>query len=96
MLSAQPLVRALGGGKAVAQACGVTPQAVSNWVAADRIPSQHHAAIWRLAQAKGVPWTPPGFEGVRLLPVDVPHSDDGSVTSAPAAREYPVKVDDAA
>jgi hypothetical protein len=94
--SVKALVKALGGANAVARACGVVAAAVSNWGAVGAIPHRHHATLWRLAQAKGVAWTPPGFEGVRLVAVVDPHFDDASATAAPAVRENPVKLDDAA
>jgi hypothetical protein len=90
------LVRALGRLKGVAHTCGVSLQAVSNWTATGRIPTQHHATLWRLAQSRGVPWTPPGFEGVRLLPVDAPHEHDHNVNIAPSERECSVNLGDAA
>jgi hypothetical protein len=95
------LIRALGGPARVAAALNMKPDAVIMWYAPSRrgpasIPARHHAALWRLAQARGVPWTPPGFEGVRLLPVDTPHADDGSVTAAPSGRECSVNLGDAA
>jgi hypothetical protein len=98
--SVADLVRALGGPAAVGRWLGITSDAVSMWYVRRRgppaIPPQHHPALWRLAQAKGVAWTPPGFEGLRLVPVVDPHSDDASVTSAQVVRENPVKLDDAA
>ncbi|MBR0651368.1 helix-turn-helix domain-containing protein [Roseomonas terrae] len=95
-MSVQDLMKALGGGVAVSEACAVSPQAVSNWIAEGRIPARHHPAVWRLAQAHGVNWRPPGYEGLRLVPMDGPHSVDGTVKVSPAAREKVVKSDHAA
>jgi hypothetical protein len=99
--SVRGLVRLLGGPSELARHLGVKREVVCMWYAPSskrptKIPERHHAALWRLAQAKGVAWTPPGFEGLRLVPVVDPHSDDASVTSAQVVRENPVKLDDAA
>lgn len=92
----QDLVRALGGTQAVAKACGVVPTAVSMWMTSQKVPARHHATVWRLAQARGVAWTPPGFEGFRLLPADAPHAGDLNVTFSQSDRENIVKAADAA
>lgn len=47
---------ALGGTKAVAQAIGVGPSAVSNWRARDAIPPRLHLAFAELAEARAVPF----------------------------------------
>lgn len=31
------------------------------------MPQKHHLAVWRLAVERGVPWRPPGAEGLRLM-----------------------------
>lgn len=97
-MGVQDLVRALGGPAVVGRGLGLRTVAVCMWYAPgrDRIPPEHVPALWRLAQARGVPWTPPGFEGVRLVPVDNPHPGDATVKVSPSARENTVKVDDAA
>lgn len=89
------LVRQLGGPLAVGRALGVSTQAVCMWYQRGISP-RFHAAVWRLANAKGVHWTPPGFEGVRLLPVDDPHGHDHNVNIVPADRENTVKAAGAA
>ena len=89
------LVRQLGGPLAVGRALGVSTQAVCMWYQRGISP-RFHARVWRLANAKGVPWTPPGFEGVRLLPVETLHEDYGSVNSRSSDCENIVKAVDAA
>lgn len=89
-------MQALGGVRDCATSCRVGTTAVFNWAAANKVPPAHHAALWRLAQSRGVSWTPPGFEGVRLLPVDAPHEHDHNVNIAPPDRESSVKLGDAA
>lgn len=60
-------VRALGGGKAVAEARGVSPQAVSHWCGTDEVPAAHHLPLWRMALEAGLPWEPPGAAELRPL-----------------------------
>lgn len=62
------LLRGLGGPKAVALRIGVTPQAVTNWQMRAFIPQRHHLQLWRMAQAAGLDWQPPGTEGIALSP----------------------------
>lgn len=57
----------LGGPARLGRALGVTTAAVSNWSAAQRVPPTHALAIWRMATAAGLAWTPPGAEGLRLV-----------------------------
>jgi len=79
LLSAAELVHLLGGPAEVGHACGISATAVSMWYSRGRsyLPAAHHAALWRLAQAKKVNWTPPGYEGVRLVPASHPQDDHG-------------------
>ena len=62
------LIRELGGPTKVAEACGISPQAVTNWVARDRVAAEHQLTVWRIAMGRGVAWEPPGAEGLRLEP----------------------------
>ncbi len=62
------LIRELGGPTRVANACGVSPQAVTNWIARDRVSAEHQVTIWRLAAERDVAWTPPGADGLKLEP----------------------------
>lgn len=89
------LMRVLGGGIVVADACGVSPQSVSNWGADGRIPARHHPALWRLAQRKGVDWQPPGYEGLRLVPDTNEHFRDVSGGASSRDCENSVNVHDA-
>lgn len=50
----------------VADELGLRIAAVGNWSLRDAIPREHHIVVWRLAIAKGVPWTPPDAEGLVL------------------------------
>lgn len=62
------LVHALGGPGELAGRLGVSAQAICGWYESPRgIPPRHHIALWRLAQARGLPWRPPGAEGLRLV-----------------------------
>jgi DNA-binding transcriptional regulator YdaS (Cro superfamily) len=47
------LVRALGGGSAVARVIGVSPSAVSNWQRLGRFPARTYLQIRRRLKAKG-------------------------------------------
>jgi 2,4-dienoyl-CoA reductase-like NADH-dependent reductase (Old Yellow Enzyme family) len=40
--------------------------AVCNWQARNSVPHARRMPLWRLAQAAGVAWRPPGFDGVEL------------------------------
>jgi hypothetical protein len=61
-MTVRELVRALGGNSVVAEALGLSAQAVTNMQARDSVPARHHIRMWRLAEAKGVDWVPPGSE----------------------------------
>jgi hypothetical protein len=62
------LIKALGGPTAVAAALGLRLSTVGNWKMRDAIPREHHLAVWRLAIEKGIAWTPPGGDGLTLIP----------------------------
>lgn len=61
------LIRALGGPKAVAEACGVTISAVGCWQVTGSIPPRHWLRLWRMAKARGIDWRPPGAEDLDLI-----------------------------
>jgi hypothetical protein len=61
-MTVRELVRALGGNSVVAEALGISAQAVTNMQARDVVPARHHIRMWRLAEAKAVAWVPPGSE----------------------------------
>ena len=63
------LIKALGGPTAVAEALGLRVATVGNWSLRDAIPPEHHIAVWRLATAKGIAWTPPDADGLALAPL---------------------------
>ena len=75
------LIRDLGGPKAVAEALGVSAQAVCNWYAVG-IPARHELALWRIAKARGLAWQPPGTEGLRLAEEGPVPSNDTRRTAA--------------
>lgn len=62
------LIKALGGPTLVSAELGLGLAQVGNWSFRDVIPREHHIAVWRLATAKNVPWTPPDAEGLMLVP----------------------------
>lgn len=66
-MTLRELFRQLGGQARVARSLGVVPTAVSNWAVANRLPAQHHIALWRLALKAGLPWEPPGAAELRPL-----------------------------
>ena len=84
------LVRSLGGPTRLAGHLGLTAAAVCQWYTRDHaIPPRHLAAVWRLAQARDVAWTPPGFEGFRLVPI---HASENAASAALPHRENDVNV----
>jgi transcriptional regulator with XRE-family HTH domain len=66
------LITRLGGGAAVAAELGVTPSAVSRWIADGAVPARRTAALLRMARRLDVDWTPPGFEGLSPFPAAPP------------------------
>jgi transcriptional regulator with XRE-family HTH domain len=75
-MTVRQLIRALGGGAAVAQRCGVTRQAVSHWVRDDAAPKSHHVTLWTMASEAKLPWQPPNADAIRHL----------VATTAPSAK----------
>lgn len=53
------------GRKAIAAACNVRQNAVSNWLARGEIPAEHRLTVWQMALDAGLDWTPPGAEALR-------------------------------
>lgn len=53
------------GRKAVAAACGVRQNAVSNWLSRGELPAEHRLTLWQMALDAGLDWTPPGAEALR-------------------------------
>lgn len=53
------------GRKAVATACDVKPNAVTNWIARGEVPAEHRLTMWQMALDAGLDWTPPGAEALR-------------------------------
>jgi hypothetical protein len=64
-MTTRDLISRLGGLASVAKARGVTRAAVHQWVAADRVPAEHHLALWQMALDAGLDWAPPGADGLR-------------------------------
>ena len=63
-MTPRDLIEALGGTFAVADALGVTPQAVTNMKARGTIPARRLLPLWRLARERGVDWSPDGAPDV--------------------------------
>ena len=72
-MSLSECIEALGGTAAVARACGVSVQAVSNWRAAGVPPTRHAIRLWAMARRAGLPWRPPGTEGCELVVAEDAH-----------------------
>lgn len=66
MLTVRAVIDALGGPAEVGEICRISAPAVSNWGARDVVAAEHRITIWRLAQAKGLDWKPPGADGLCL------------------------------
>jgi hypothetical protein len=67
-LTVRELVRQLGGPASVGRKLGVTAEAICNWQARGAVPKARHLDVWRLAQAAGLSWRPPGADGLALTP----------------------------
>lgn len=67
MQTVREIVRALGGPSAVAAELHLGVSAVSNWSKREAIPREHHLRLWRLAQERGIDWTPPDATGLNLI-----------------------------
>lgn len=82
-------ITALGGARAVGEACGVSPTAVANW-AQEGIPARHWLTLWRLAKARGLEWRPPGAEDLDIVPrPDMGGDDAAAPTFAQRSRPAP-------
>lgn len=79
------LIKALGGPTAVGRTLGLRVSAVGNWTMRDAIPREHHLAVWRLATAKNIVWTPPDAEGLVLTPAGPPAQPASSSPRGEAA-----------
>jgi hypothetical protein len=77
-LSVRDVVRKLGGYQRVADLFGVGYTAVCNWCAADAVPARHELRMWRLAQEAGLPWRPPGSDGLALPPAPTDTTRDAA------------------
>ena len=85
-MNVSDLIDGLGGVVALARACGVTAQAVSNWKAEAQVPARHTILVWTMAKRAGLPWRPPGCDGLDLVLPDEPEAharDDGSAFMFP-------------
>lgn len=67
-LTVRDLIRQLGGPATVGRQLGVTAEAICNWQARGAVPKARHLDVWRLAQAAGLSWRPPGADGLALAP----------------------------
>ena len=85
------LIRALGGPKAVANACGVTMSAVGCWQVTGSIPARHWLRLWRMAKERGLDWRPPGAEGLDLVIVpDTARHDAEPATFTQCSHAAPI------
>jgi hypothetical protein len=80
------LIKALGGPTVVAAELGMRISTVGNWTMRDAIPGEHHIAVWRLAIAKKVDWTPPTAVGLVLPPPAPPQPPANDTTKNDAAK----------
>lgn len=70
-MNAEQLVAGLGGPAAVGKRFGISPQAVCGWY--DKgVPARYFIPLWRMASAAGLPWRPPGAEGLLLVTASQP------------------------
>jgi transcriptional regulator with XRE-family HTH domain len=83
-LSLADCIERLGGTAAVARACGVSVQAVSNWKPAGAVPPRHAMRLWAMAKRAGLPWWPDGMEGFDLV---LPEEDPGPEPPAAVSVE---------
>jgi hypothetical protein len=66
-MDVRSLIRDLGGPTKVAVLVNLQASAISNWSARDSVPAEYHLAVWRLAIEAGIPWQPPGTDGLMLV-----------------------------
>jgi transcriptional regulator with XRE-family HTH domain len=83
-LSLADCIEGLGGTAAVARACGVSVQAVSNWKASGAVPGRQAMRLWAMAKRAGLPWWPEGMEGFDLV---LPAEDHGPEPPAAVSVE---------
>jgi hypothetical protein len=69
-MDVRTLIHALGGPGVVADEIGTTGKSVSMWGTRGEIPSAFHLSVWKMAIARGVEWTPPGAEGLKIVPAE--------------------------
>jgi hypothetical protein len=60
-------ITVLGGPKAVGAQLGLRRSAVTMWLQRGQVPGEYHLPLWRAALERGLPWQPPGAEGLRPL-----------------------------
>jgi hypothetical protein len=58
-MTTKELIVALGGNARVAAHLGIRPNAISDWFRRETIPARHQMALWRMARAASISWTPP-------------------------------------
>jgi hypothetical protein len=72
-MTVSDLIRQLGGGGAVADEVGVTPSAISHWIADGAVPVRRVGSVLRMARRLGVKWVPCGLEDLAVAN-DTPRS----------------------
>lgn len=90
------LISRLGGPTALGRKIAAAPKAVSMWSKRNAIPREYHLAIWRLAISEKIDWTPPGGDGLTLIPAapkptELQKSPSISSKPAPKRSRAPVK-----
>lgn len=65
-MNTRELVDALGGPARLGRALGVTIPAICK-AYTHGFPPRHHLALWRMAKRAGLPWRPPGADGLDLV-----------------------------
>jgi hypothetical protein len=65
-MNARELVDALGGPARLGRALGVSIPAICK-AYTHGFPARHHLSLWRMAKRAGLPWRPPGADGLDLV-----------------------------
>jgi hypothetical protein len=88
-LSLAECIKALGGTAAVARACRVSVQAVTNWKAAGAVPGRHAMRLWVMARRAGLPWWPEGMQGFDLVLPKEHHGPEPPAAGSAERRDAP-------
>ena len=69
------IIRQLGGPTVVGRHFGITCEAICMWTQAGKVPAAQWTTFWRLCTTRGIAWTPPGCEHLRLVEAEPPASE---------------------